>query len=271
MDQTKDISIHAVHRSESEASLYSSTSDWGAEHTLDTGIKLPPGTPTCKVAVLDLHPTQLAVGMQQVHEKMAKVAKKQQKGPEALEKFLQGHPVPVVLGPGQKRYLIDHHHLCSALHKMGVESCYAGTVCDYSELSQEQFWVAMARRNYLWPHKPDGTAADGHELPGLLPQTVEGLADDPYRSLAALVRKAGGFNKSTKPFSEFIWANYLRPRVPMVLMAVPDVEAYVHKGISHAMHADAAALPGYTALSAASTEQLDAMRCLGQEQLQAVE
>jgi hypothetical protein len=55
------------------------------------------------------------------------VAKKQQKGPEALEKFLQGHPVPVVLGPGQKRYLIDHHHLCSALHKMGVESCYAGT------------------------------------------------------------------------------------------------------------------------------------------------
>lgn len=62
----------------------------------------------------------------QVHEKMAKVAKKQQKGQEALEKFLQGHPVPVVLGPGQKRYLIDHHHLCSALHKMGVESCYAG-------------------------------------------------------------------------------------------------------------------------------------------------
>ena len=28
------------------------------------------------------------------------------------------------------------------------------------------------------------------------------LADDPYRSLAALVRKAGGYQKSTKPFSE---------------------------------------------------------------------
>jgi hypothetical protein len=52
---------------QSEASLYSSASDWGAEHTLDTGIKLPPGTPTSKVAVLDLHPTQLAVGMQQVN------------------------------------------------------------------------------------------------------------------------------------------------------------------------------------------------------------
>jgi hypothetical protein len=65
---------------------------------------------------------------------MSKVAKKQQKGPEALEKFLQGHPVPVVLGPGQKRYLIDHHHLCSALHKMGVESCYAG-------INQTVYWV----------------------------------------------------------------------------------------------------------------------------------
>jgi hypothetical protein len=52
--------------------------------------------------------------------------------------------------------------------------CPAGTVCDYSELSQEQFWVAMARRNYLWPYKADGTAADIHELPSLLPQTVEG-------------------------------------------------------------------------------------------------
>jgi hypothetical protein len=57
----------------------------------------------------------------------------------------------------------------------------------------------------------------------------------------------------------------------MVLMAVLDVEAYVHKGISHAMQPDAAALPGYTALSAASKEQMDLMSCLGQEQLQAVE
>ncbi|KAF6256950.1 ParB/Sulfiredoxin [Scenedesmus sp. NREL 46B-D3] len=265
------MSVHAIHESQSKASLYSSTSDWGAEHTLETGIKLPPGTPTYKVAVLDLHPTQLAVGMQQVHAKMSKVANKQQKGPQALEKFLQGHPVPVVLGPGQQRYMIDHHHLCCALHKMGVKSCYAGTVCDYSELSQEQFWVAMARRNCLWPFRSDGSAADVHMLPGLLPQTVEGLADDPYRSLAALVRKAGGYNKSNKPFSEFIWANHLRPRVPMVLMAVPDVERYVHHGISHAMHPDAAALPGYTALHVASKQQLDSMSCLGQEQLQAVE
>eukprot|EP00882_Tetradesmus_deserticola_P033200 GHRQ01037904.1.p1 GENE.GHRQ01037904.1~~GHRQ01037904.1.p1 ORF type:complete len:230 (+),score=45.40 GHRQ01037904.1:131-820(+) len=174
MEQKNDMSVHAIQGSESEASLYSSTSDWAAEHTIDTGIKLPPGTLTYKIAVLELHPTQLAVGMQQVHAKMSKVAKKQQKGPEALEKFLQSHPVPVVLGPGQQRYLIDHHHLCYALHTMGVESCCAGTVCDYSELTQEQFWVAMARHNYLWQYKPDGSAVSLSELPGLLPHTIEG-------------------------------------------------------------------------------------------------
>jgi hypothetical protein len=34
------------------------------------------------------------------------------------------------------------------------------------------------------------------------------MADDPYRSLAALVRKAGGYTKSTKPFAE---VGQLRP------------------------------------------------------------
>lgn len=48
---------------------------------------------------------------------------------------------------------------------------------------------------------------------------------------------------------QFIWANHLRPRVPMVLMAVPDVEAYVHQGVSHATHPEAAALPGFTPLT----------------------
>jgi hypothetical protein len=57
----------------------------------------------------------------------------------------------------------------------------------------------------------------------------------------------------------------------MVLMAVPDVQSYVHNGISHAMHPDAAGLPGFTALASASKEQLDLMSSLGQEQLQAVE
>eukprot|EP00879_Flechtneria_rotunda_P016523 GHRR01017292.1.p1 GENE.GHRR01017292.1~~GHRR01017292.1.p1 ORF type:complete len:218 (+),score=61.99 GHRR01017292.1:141-794(+) len=202
-----DSPLCRLSNNQSQASLQSSSiSTWNNEHVPDTGIRLPPGTPTQRVAVLDLHPTQLAVGMQQVHEKMEKVASKQQKGPEALDKFLQNHPVPVVLGPNHSPYLIDHHHLCLALQMMGIPQCYAGVVRDYSQLNPEQFWAAMAFHNYLWPYDANGNPVDIHELPKLLPHTVKGLVDDPYRSLAALVRKAGGYTKSTKPFSEVSYA-----------------------------------------------------------------
>eukprot|EP00878_Enallax_costatus_P020963 GHUV01022179.1.p1 GENE.GHUV01022179.1~~GHUV01022179.1.p1 ORF type:complete len:181 (+),score=30.24 GHUV01022179.1:30-572(+) len=101
--------------------------------------------------------------------------------------------------PTSDLYLL--RQLTSQIWYMHLLLC-TGTVCDYSELSPEQFWVAMARRNYLWGYKPDGTPIDLQKLAKQLPSTVEGLVDDPYRSLAALVRKAGGYQKSSKPFSE---------------------------------------------------------------------
>lgn len=229
----------------------------------DLGIKLQPGTQIYQINVEDLRPTQLCVGMQQVHEKMKKLQKKAAKGPEALDKFLRNHPVPVVLGPSGRHFLIDHHHLARAMHELGIKQCYAGTVLDLSELTPEQFWVAMGKRNLLWRFMSDGSPIEVQELSQRLPNRVAELADDPYRSLAALVRKAGGYTKSTKPFSEFIWANYLRPRIPMVLVQVPDVEAYVHHGISHAVHPDAAALPGFTLLEKADAQRLDLMSNLG--------
>lgn len=65
---------------------------------------------------------------------------------------------------------------------------------------------------------------------------------------------------------QFIWANHLRTRVPMVLMAVPDIEAYVHSGLSHALQPDAASLPGYTPLEKADEQRLDSMSNLGKEE-----
>ncbi len=37
--------------------------------------------------------------------------------------------------------------------------------------------------------------------------------DDPFRSLAGELRRAGGFAKDTTPFSEFLWADFLRRRI----------------------------------------------------------
>jgi hypothetical protein len=42
-----------------------------------------------------------------------------------------------------------------------------------------------------------------------IPKRVSDLVDDPFRSLAGELRRAGGFAKDTTPFSEFLWADFL--------------------------------------------------------------
>ena len=39
------------------------------------------------------------------------------------------------------------------------------------------------------------------------------LVDDPCRSLAGELRLTGGYVKDTTPFSEFLWADFLRRRM----------------------------------------------------------
>ena len=258
------------HHSASDVSIASST-DAQQQHspdepTLDSGIRLPPGADVFPVEIAVLRPTQLAVGAHMVGVKAAKVRRKLAKGPAALDAFLRANPVPVVVGPGQALYLIDHHHLAAALHACGVSTCYAGVARDLSARDEEGFWAEMAAARCLWPHAHDGVRVEPIErLPSLLPLTVENLQDDPYRSLAALARKAGAFQKSSKPFAEFLWANFLRARVPLALEAPSDVVNYVGRAVAHATSEAAAAarLPGYTPLAALDAAALDLMADLG--------
>ena len=53
------------------------------------------------------------------------------------------------------------------------------------------------------PRASAGTSSD-------LPKSVTELKDDPFRSLAGELRRVGGFAKDTTPFSEFLWADFLR-------------------------------------------------------------
>jgi hypothetical protein len=46
-----------------------------------------------------------------------------------------------------------------------------------------------------------------------LPKTGAELIDDRFRSLAGELRRSGGLAKDTTPFSEFLWADFLRRRV----------------------------------------------------------
>lgn len=187
--------------------------------------------------VAELRPTQLTVGLREVAQKRQEW---RAHAAETKAEFLGKHLIPVVLGPGGKPYIIDHHHLARALHDEGVEEVAVTVVADLSALEREAFWTVLD--NKAWMHLYD---ADGERRgPKHLPKHIGELTDDPYRSLAGALRRSGGFAKDTTPFSEFLWADFLRRRVkPEMLETNPD------KALAHALELakeqDAAYLPGW--------------------------
>ena len=61
-------------------------------------------------------------------------------------------------------------------------------------------------------------------------QAVEDMNDDPYRSLAGALRRRGGFAKDATPFSEFVWADFFRPRFKRRELA-EDFDAKLERGV----------------------------------------
>ena len=80
--------------------------------------------PTLKpVNIVDLRPTQITVGMREVEDKRKRWRQKRSAKKEM--KFLAEHMIPVILGPKNRHYIIDHHHLARALHEEGARTCWS--------------------------------------------------------------------------------------------------------------------------------------------------
>jgi hypothetical protein len=158
------------------------------------------------VPIDELHPTQITVGMEEVR---AKRKEWRAKGDDRAGAFLGRHMIPVVLGPKGRSYVIDHHHLARALHDEGVPHVLTTLVSDLGRLDQDAFWVVLDNRGWMHPFDDTGKRR-GYDA---IPKTVAELIDDPYRSLAGALRRSGGFAKDTTPFSEFLWADFLRRRI----------------------------------------------------------
>jgi hypothetical protein len=73
---------------------------------------------------------------------------------------------------------------------------------------------------------------------------VDKLKDDPFRSLAGELRRAGGFAKDTTPFSEFLWADFLRRRIPRRRVD-KNFSAAVRQAMKLAKAQEAHYLPGW--------------------------
>jgi hypothetical protein len=154
----------------------------------------------------ELRPTQITVGMREVKEKRKRWEEKH--GKKAGE-FLASHMIPVVLGPKKQPYVTDHHHLARALHEEGVTRVATTVVLDLSRLEPHSFWFVLDNRALMHPFDAKGERRHYRDIP----DAIEGLVDDPYRSLAGELRRVGGYAKDTTPFSEFLWADFLRGRV----------------------------------------------------------
>jgi hypothetical protein len=77
-----------------------------------------------------------------------------------------------------------------------------------------------------------------------LPARLAELIDDVYRSLAAYVRNAGGYEKTGKAFAEFIWADFFRRNVAVEIVT-GDFEAAVRAAVPLARSRRAKGLPGF--------------------------
>jgi len=191
------------------------------------------------VPLTELRPTQITVGMREVLQRRHAW---QKRAASERKAFFESHLVPVILGPGKFRYLIDHHHLARALFDEGVPSVFVTVVADLSKVDDGLFWNMMDFHGWTHPFDAKGRRRDYAELP----TTVEKMKDDPYRSLAGELRSPGGFAKDSTPYSEFVWADFFRKRVKAKTIQ-ENFDAALAEAMTIAKSGDADYLPGWCA------------------------
>jgi hypothetical protein len=148
--------------------------------------------------------------------------------------------IPSVLGPDGRHYITDNHHLARAMWDEGVKHVLVTVQADLSALTKVSFWRYLDNRALCHPY-----SADGHRVPfDQIPGSIAKLVDDPYRSLAGNLRHLGGYAKDLTPFSEFLWADFLRNRVKRKAIE-KDFETALRKALKLAKSDAAAYLPGW--------------------------
>ena len=193
------------------------------------------------VALTDLRPTQITVGYLEVARKRHEWSVRTH---EDRPGFLGRHMIPVVVGPKGRYWIVDHHHLVLALHEEGVEEVLVSVVAHLDHLKAPAFLTFMDNRNWLHPFDEHGHRRDYDAIP----RHIGGLIDDPYRALAGALRRAGGYAKDETPYSEFLWADFLRSRIKRAKLK-DRFDDCLAKALAIANSQEAQHLPGWAGIS----------------------
>lgn len=139
-----------------------------------------------------------------------KATKMKHKSESELTDYLKSHEVPIIKGPNDKLYIIDHHHLCCAAYDINLEVVYVKILEDWSDKDSNIFWNDMHKNNYVWLYDENGAEISLEKFIQLLPKNIKHLKNDPFRSIAGVLRNKGVYEKDWTPYAEFKWANHLR-------------------------------------------------------------
>src|SRR5260370_9881343 len=190
------------------------------------------------IPILSLRPTQMTVGLREVKEKRKRW--REHKSEKKRAELLGKHMIRVGHWSDEGYYVVDHHHLARALHDEGVKDVLVTVIGDLTMVERAAFWGVMDNKRWVYPYDAKGERRHFKDLP----KSVSDLKDDPFRSLAGEMRRVGGFAKDTTPFSEFLWADFLRRKMSRESVEDNFAKA-IEKALELAKSEDAIYLPGW--------------------------
>jgi hypothetical protein len=170
----------------------------------------PPDSPgkLLQVAVAELRPTQLCVGLAEIRQRQADFA---MESSNQRRRYLSGKPVPLVRSGDGALWMVDRHHRLRALLELdGAASAFGYVILQLASHDPGAALEALAQRGWLYLHDGRG---QGPQPPQRLPRTLLGLEDDPYRSLVWKLKQERVIAPAPLiPFHEFRWGAWLRSR-----------------------------------------------------------
>ena len=161
---------------------------------------------TCSISVDQLFPTQLTYGEIEVARRAEKIA---DMSARELAEYKREHTVPIVVGPGSRMYVLDHHHYSLALAraKGRRSTVIASVTANLANISTQDFWNEMAQHQWIYLFDENG---QGPQPLASLGANLFQLKNDSFRSLAWRARKLGGYEDTEVPRADFLWANFFR-------------------------------------------------------------
>ena len=131
--------------------------------------------------------------------------------PKEQRQYLKRKPTPLVRSAAGDLWMVDRHHRLRALLELDPQATAFGYVALEVDSADPAVVLAeLQRRGWLYLYDGRGL---GPQHPSVLPPTLLGTQDDPYRSLVWKLKREKVITSAPLiPFHEFRWGAWLRSR-----------------------------------------------------------